>query len=271
MPFPKPLDRSAFLSPDFTASSFLSSLNNRFQTLEDLQSELQDLLKGLNKDLVDLVNDNYTDFLSLGDRLRGGEERIEEIRVGLLGFQRDVTGVRDMVSQRSNDIKELLEAKMALRREMRVGRMLLEIDERLEDLEDRTGIKSTKVGEQTGVEEHDGDDDDLVDGGFKDWDESWTKDEDGELEVEDSDEDAEISEKDRELPRRLRTSLEALQSVQALAKRCGETHPFLLAQRDRFAVIRDVLRKDLEAEIRNQPVLQVKQRLIKLRTELEDD
>jgi hypothetical protein len=42
----------------------------------------------LNKELLDLVNSNYQDFLNLGNSLHGGEEKVEEVRIGLLGFRK---------------------------------------------------------------------------------------------------------------------------------------------------------------------------------------
>jgi len=66
LPFPKPLSRSPFLAPDFDPATFLSSLSNRHQSLADLRIELRDLSEALNKELLDLVNENYQDFLSLG-------------------------------------------------------------------------------------------------------------------------------------------------------------------------------------------------------------
>ena len=32
------------------------------------------------------MNANYEDFLGLGGQLKGGEERVEEVRLGVLGF-----------------------------------------------------------------------------------------------------------------------------------------------------------------------------------------
>ncbi|KAK5071516.1 hypothetical protein LTR64_004705 [Lithohypha guttulata] len=265
LPFPKPLDRSAFLVPTFNAADFLSSLTSRFQTLEDLQTELQDLLKSLNKELVDLVNDNYTDFLSLGEKLRGGEEKIAEVRVGLLGFQRDVTGVRNLVDERSKDIRALLERKRSLGRDIRTGRTLLEIDERLEGLEVRLDV-SKPVGEppfvlvngQTEAE------DEYV-GSFRGWTDEWTKEEDAEF----SDEDEGHS--DAVVPPRLNRNLQQLQVIQALSSRCGDQHPFVLAQHDRMAQIRDLLRKDLESAILSHTDVKAKQKLIQIRAQLDGE
>lgn len=266
LPFPKPLDRASFLAPTFTAAEFLSSLTSRFQTLEDLQTELQELLKSLNKELVDLVNDNYRDFLSLGEKLKGGEERIEEVRVGLLGFHRDVTGVRDLINTRSGEIRTLLDQKRGLKQEIRVGRTLLEIDDRLEELEIRSGTSKPIIEQHEGIEQHADDEDDQRND-MVEWPEDWSKDE---HEVP-SDYEGEDTNGHGIVPVRLSKNLTQLRVVQLLMRRCGAQHPFVLAQRDRIAQIKESLRRDLESALRSQPDVRTKQHIIQLRVQLDDD
>ena len=85
LPYPEALPRSDFLAPTFDAPTYLSTLSDRHQTLEDLRSDLRERSQGLSKELLDLVNTNYEQFLSLGSDLKGGEEKVEDVRVGLLG------------------------------------------------------------------------------------------------------------------------------------------------------------------------------------------
>lgn len=129
LPFPKPLSRSSFLAPDFDPATFLSSLTNRHQTLEDLRLELRDLSQTLNKELLDLVNENYQDFLSLGSVLKGGEEKVEEVRVGLLGFQRDVAAIQAKVEARRKEVESLLQEKKRYRMKANIAKALLDIAE----------------------------------------------------------------------------------------------------------------------------------------------
>ncbi|EFW16078.1 conserved hypothetical protein [Coccidioides posadasii str. Silveira] len=137
LPFPKPLSRSSFTTPDFDPAKFLSSLSNRHQSLADLQTELRDMSQSLSKELLNLVNDNYQDFLSLGTALKGGEERVEEIRAVLLGFQRDVQSVKEKFENRTATIKGLLDDKKRLRSDIAIGYYLLDIAEKIELLEQK--------------------------------------------------------------------------------------------------------------------------------------
>ncbi len=81
LPYPEALPRSDFLAPEFDAATYLSTLSGRHQTLEDLRSDLRERSQALSKELLDLVNTNYEQFLSLGSDLRGGEEKVEDVRV----------------------------------------------------------------------------------------------------------------------------------------------------------------------------------------------
>ena len=89
LPYPLALPRSDFLSPTFSARTYLSSLTNRHQTLEDLRSDLRERSQLLSKELLDLVNENYESFLGLGEGLRGGKEKVEDVR-GLFGRHQPV-------------------------------------------------------------------------------------------------------------------------------------------------------------------------------------
>ncbi|EAA58882.1 hypothetical protein AN8226.2 [Aspergillus nidulans FGSC A4] len=144
LPFPEPLSRSSFLAPDFDPATYLSSLTNRHQSLEDLRQELRNLDQLLSRELLDLVNENYQDFLSLGSALEGGEEKVEQVRVGLLAFQRDVQSIRDKVEARQREVAGLLNEKKRLRANANIGCALLEFADRIEELE-----KRLMIGEQT--------------------------------------------------------------------------------------------------------------------------
>lgn len=144
LPFPSALPRSDFLAADFQPAEYLSSLPQRHQTLEDLRSELRERSSAISVELLELVNNNYTAFLSLGDNLRGGDEKIEDVKVALLGFRRAVEEVRSRVSARGKDVDTLNKELGEVRTDIEVGRKMLELDERLSDLEHRLAIGSAK-------------------------------------------------------------------------------------------------------------------------------
>ncbi|KAI9369892.1 oligomeric golgi complex component, COG2-domain-containing protein [Aspergillus egyptiacus] len=231
LPFPEPLSRASFLSPDFNPATYLSSLTNRHQSLEDLRQELRDLDQLLSRELLDLVNENYQDFLSLGSALQGGEEKVEQVRVELLAFQRDVQSIRDKVEARQKEVEQLLNEKKRLRADANIGRALLDYADRVEELERRLMIGERPVRGTT--------------------DQS-----DTESDFLESDEDEEDS--DDEEPhggegtaplvslKRLERHLQGYVYLTRLSSRVGDDHPFLLAQRQRMSKIRSALLLDLK-------------------------
>jgi hypothetical protein len=224
LPYPAELARNDFLAPDFDAQTYLSSLRNRHQTLEDLRSDLRQRSQLLNRELLDLVNGNYEEFLSLGGDLKGGEEKVEGVRVGLLGFQREVEGIRKAVQDRAREMGELLREKKGLRKEVVLGRALLEVHGRLEELEEKLGIK-TKEGEEDDEEEEDEDVDDEAP-----------------LDTESS--------PYASAAKRLRKQSEQYLLVVAQSNKVGPSHPFLVSLQPRVDEVRKTLILDLSASLR---------------------
>ncbi|KAI2778163.1 oligomeric golgi complex component, COG2-domain-containing protein [Daldinia loculata] len=157
LPFPTALPRSDFLAPDFDPAEYLSSLANRHQTLEDLRSDLRERSAAISTELLELVNANYTSFLSLGDELKGGEERVEDVRVALLGFRRAVEEIKGRVGERGSEVAGLNRDLSGVRSEVETGRKMIELDERISALEGRLAVGSA------GPDSDDSDDDDEDD------------------------------------------------------------------------------------------------------------
>lgn len=237
LPFPKPLSRSSFLAPDFDPAGFLSSLTDRHQTLEDLRTELRDLSNSLNKELVDLVNSNYKDFLSLGSTLQGGDEKVEDVRVGLLGFQRDLGSVRDKVQKRRDEIAVLLEEKRNLKREIHLGQNILDLADRIDTLEEKL-----MIGAKQGMEGTDAanvrDDSDIAseEETFDSLDESSGGEDD--------------AQRDSLYLRRMERHIDLYLTITALKTRLAPTHPFLAQQEGRLTKIRSTLLMDLRTALK---------------------
>ncbi|OJJ80633.1 COG2 family protein [Aspergillus glaucus CBS 516.65] len=229
LPFPEPLSRASFLTPDFDPAQYLSSLRNRHQSLEDLRQELRDLDQLLSRELLDLVNENYQDFLSLGNALHGGEEKAEEVRVGLLAFQRDVNAIRDKVEARRAEVEGLLGEKKQLGKDANVGQALLDVAERIEELEQRL-----MIGEKNNQGQREQSDEES-DGFLEESDESES--DDGQAPQGTA---ASVSLK------RLENHIQKYVAVTRLSARIGDDHPFLLNQQPRVNKIRSAVLHDLK-------------------------
>ncbi|PYH42726.1 COG2 family protein [Aspergillus saccharolyticus JOP 1030-1] len=236
LPFPEPLSRTSFLSPDFDPATYLSSLTNRHQSLEDLRQELRDLDQSLSRELLDLVNENYQDFLSLGIALQGGEEKVEQVRVGLLAFQRDVRTICDKVEARQREVEGLLKEKKRLKGEVNVGRALLDYADRIEELERKLMIGDTarQSRDKSSVAELDSDSD-LLDSASDD------------------------SEEEDIAPGASATALVSLKTIEhhiqkylylmRLSARISDDHPFIQGQRPRVSKIRSAVLLDLKTAL----------------------
>ncbi|KAJ5512153.1 COG complex component [Penicillium fimorum] len=231
LPFPEPLSRTSFLAPDFDPATFLSSLTNRHQSLEDLRQELRGLEQFLNKELLDLVNENYQDFLSLGSALRGGEEKVEGVKVGVLSFQRDVKAIRDKVEARRREVEELLNEKRRLRTNADVGKDLLDYADRVEELEHRLMIQDKSSQENATPDESDSESD-LYSG-----------------ESDDSDDDELADGTPAISLKRMERHAQKFVYLTSIAARVGEKHPFLLAQQPRVAKIKSTVLLDLKTAL----------------------
>ncbi|KAL8912080.1 MAG: hypothetical protein Q9171_002868 [Xanthocarpia ochracea] len=220
LPYPKPLARSAFLTPEFDPHTYLSTLRNRHQTLEDLRTDLRSRSQEISKELLDLVNENYEDFLSLGNSLRGGDEKLEEVRLGLLGFKRDVEGLKNIVDERRKEVEALVKQRKEMRRQMQVGLALLNIGQSLRELEQSLMMTSN--------ESHTDGPDKNIDRGLSD-------------SGEESDEGQQGGMSISRLGRHARRYL----LVQRMMKRVGSDHPFVIKQGARMAKMKNMILLDL--------------------------
>ncbi|KAA8643068.1 hypothetical protein EYZ11_008892 [Aspergillus tanneri] len=240
LPFPEPLSRASFLAPDFDPAQYLSSLTNRHQSLEDLRQEFRDLDQLLSRELLDLVNENYQDFLSLGVALQGGEEKVEQVRVGLLAFQRDAQMIRDKVEARRQEVARLIDEKRRLKGNANIARALLDFADRVEELEKRLMIGGPPpTDEDSDVLESEGD------------------------ETDDDDDDDDNNDKDNSNVQRSNgasaTPLVSLKRLEhhiqkyvyltRLSSRIGEEHPFLRGQQPRLSKIRSAVLLDLKTAL----------------------
>jgi hypothetical protein len=117
LPSLQPLSHSnAFLSSqDFDADAFL--LTRAHIPLEELRGELREYLGQLREELVQLINDDYEEFISLGTGLRGEEERLIRLGKPLSQLSEEVGSVRDMLLKQQVVVQEKLDQRAALREE----------------------------------------------------------------------------------------------------------------------------------------------------------
>lgn len=170
--------------------------------------------------MLDLVNENYQDFLSLGGSLQGGEEKIEEVRLGLLGFRRDVGALKDKVGAKQKEVEGLVTERKAIREDIQLGRALLDIDQRLQELEERLTISMIRPAESP-------------------------EDDEGFSVSSDSENGTEDEQSGGALTSRLQRHAQQYMYVTKLRDKIGRDHPFLVKQQGRVTRLRNTILLDL--------------------------
>lgn len=223
---------------DFDPIAYLSSLPPRHQTLEDLRAELRQRSADISAELMELVNREYAAFLGLGDGLRGGEERVEDVRVGMLGFRRAVEEVRARVRARRKEVEALTAELAAVRVGIEKARRMAECEDRLVALERKLLVASLPGG-KTGKPGEDDEDADGFSDGFSD-------------EDEDGDTDAELDTGNRPAvawlggsPAKLSALAKELLAIRRLADSIDKQTPFVRKLEERVARCRNTILLDL--------------------------
>lgn len=152
--------------------------------------------------------------------MQGGDEKVEEVRLGLLGFRREIAGLKGKVDERKKEVETLVAQKKEIRRQMQLGRALLDVDYKLQELE--RSLMVTSYDNSHGPQGNDVDQD-------------VSEDED------ESDEGQEGNASTARLDRHVRQYL----LTRRLMDRVGPVHPSVSNQETRMAKIKNTILLDL--------------------------
>jgi hypothetical protein len=89
LPFPEPLSRQIFSSPDFQTEDFLLS-HSRFRTLDDLRIELRSWVDKLDTEMEVLIAEDWQGYLSLGRDLMGSEQMVKDAERNVRHVEREI-------------------------------------------------------------------------------------------------------------------------------------------------------------------------------------
>ncbi|KAH6641077.1 oligomeric golgi complex component, COG2-domain-containing protein [Chaetomium tenue] len=242
LPFPAALSRADFLAPDFDAAAYLSALHtggpaSRHQTLEDLRAELRERSAAISAELLELVNANYTAFLGLGDGLKGGEDRVGDVRVALLGFRRAVEEIQGRVRERRVEVGRVNAEVAGVKTAVECGRRMLELDERVAGLERRLAVGSAGEGGKKGSSGQEEDED-------------WGDDFDSAGSEEEEDEEEDGVELVSSGPVKLTALAKEYVFAEQIAESIGRDLPFVRKMEERMARCRNTILLDLSTALR---------------------
>uniref|UniRef100_A0A1I8Q1D4 Conserved oligomeric Golgi complex subunit 2 n=1 Tax=Stomoxys calcitrans TaxID=35570 RepID=A0A1I8Q1D4_STOCA len=129
-------DKNEFLKTNFSVDDFLHK-NRNVSSLELLRDDLGLYLKSLRASMIDLINEDYADFVSLSANLVGLDQSIDTIQKPLEEFREEILSIQSMIDENVSEIREKLEAKRQLRnlrRNLQSLKKVYETTRKLEDL-----------------------------------------------------------------------------------------------------------------------------------------
>jgi len=106
-------NRNDILAPDFSPKEFIKQ--RRDLSLDRVKLELQSHLKELKNQLVELINRDYADFISLSTNLVGVDKMIQDLEKPLTTMKNDVMTIREDLQ----DVVSNLETKLIQRATIR--------------------------------------------------------------------------------------------------------------------------------------------------------
>ncbi|CAK9782549.1 unnamed protein product [Cutaneotrichosporon oleaginosum] len=118
-------DHALLSGSKFDVDAFL--LSRIHIPLDELRGELRSYLAELREELVQLINDDYEEFISLGTGLRGETERLKGLERPLGLLRGEVETVRDVLKAHQDAVQAKLDERAALREE----KALLDLLQRL--------------------------------------------------------------------------------------------------------------------------------------------
>ncbi|KAJ8646126.1 hypothetical protein MRB53_007874 [Persea americana] len=108
--------KTAFLEPNFSSESYISDLRS-FVPFDTLRSHLRTHLSALNSDLVDLINHDYADFVSLSTKLVDVDSAVLRMRPPLSDLRDRISAFRSAVESSlaalRNGLRQRAEASSA--------------------------------------------------------------------------------------------------------------------------------------------------------------
>lgn len=169
--------------------------------------------------------------------MKGGDEKVEEVRVGLLGFRKEVEGLERGVKEREEEVGRLVREREEVRRKIKVGREVVGFEGALKGLEEALVIEGK---EETGNGSDDDDEDD---------------------EDEDDEEEGEVV--GGMSIAKLRRHVLQYRIVREAEKRLGD-HPFVGAQAPRMIKVRSTLLLDLSTSLQQAKAAKAASRVVKI-------
>ncbi|EDV91010.1 conserved oligomeric Golgi complex subunit 2 [Drosophila grimshawi] len=107
-------DKNEFMKENFSVDEFLHK-NRNAPSLEQLRDNLGLYLKGLRAAMIDLINEDYADFVNLSANLVGLDQSIETIQRPLEQFRGEIESIHSLIEEQVLELRDQLQEKRLLR------------------------------------------------------------------------------------------------------------------------------------------------------------
>lgn len=138
-------DKNEFAKSAFSVDEFLHAHRNA-ATMETMRDDLGVYLKVLRSAMIELINEDYADFVNLASNLRGLDAQIGGIQVPLQQLRADIVSVKATLTDTMDELCAGLEEKRSLRGDLlavqarvKVARSLSNIERLLQQRSDEGG------------------------------------------------------------------------------------------------------------------------------------
>lgn len=147
-PYPQRITRDAFvkgltgesngsnvnLNDGFDVDKFLYD-HYRFTLLDDAQTELSQLLKEVDQELFDLLNNDYYDFINLGKTLDGGEGLVDKLRINVVKYQKKLNDETRKLDDSASHVNSTIENLNELEKLKAYAKNMILLDKFINDFE----------------------------------------------------------------------------------------------------------------------------------------
>ncbi|GAB0097420.1 Conserved oligomeric Golgi complex subunit 2 [Sergentomyia squamirostris] len=126
-------DKNEFTKKTFSVDDFLHEHRNA-GSLEEIRDDLGVYLKVLRSAMIELINEDYADFVNLSANLIGLDKSIESIETPLTLIQQEIDMIKGLLEEHMNELSECLRQKRQLRNMKKSLKSLERVNESIEKL-----------------------------------------------------------------------------------------------------------------------------------------
>lgn len=126
-------DKNEFMKKTFSVDEFLQEHRNA-ATLETMRDDLGLYLKVLRSAMIELINEDYADFVNLSSNLVGLDQSIGGIQTPLNALKDEIVSVRTTLESTMHEVSDCLEQKQQLREHLRSVQSLTSARESMDKL-----------------------------------------------------------------------------------------------------------------------------------------